>query len=71
MHEKRKLIKLTIRLHEGDREFLQQTYPNVTYTEIVRRLITQFISRTKASIAKSEITADVNLDAVENLEDLL
>jgi hypothetical protein len=61
---KRKLVKVTIRLYEGQAEFLDEVYPTSGYNKVIRALISKHqqhveAAGNKASTNLKNITVDI------------
>jgi hypothetical protein len=47
--------KVTIRLREGDREFLKENVPEIPMNQLIRRLVSNFVDSRRAGVRGLEM----------------
>ena len=61
------LEMVTVRLHAGDRAFLQQHYPVIGYNKAIRTLVRKHIRQLQEMESRNELTEDFTADIAANI----
>jgi hypothetical protein len=63
--QKQDLEKVTIRLHEGDKDILEKYYPRSGYNPVIRQLVRRHIKQLEEKFNTTRSQADDTADTID------